>query len=72
MRYTVLSVVYMYDYVVNYMIRNKFSICFIYFQGGNDHEIFMDERTIGHSVKNPSETRKLLEELVNNGSFSQQ
>ena len=54
------------------MIRNKFSICFIYFQGGNDHEIFMDERTIGHSVKNPSETRKLLEELINNGSFSQQ
>ena len=32
----------------------------------------MDERTIGHSVTNPSETRKILDELVNNGSFSQQ
>jgi hypothetical protein len=29
----------------------------------------MDERTIGHSVKNPSETIKELEELVNNGTF---
>ena len=40
------------------------------FEGGNDYEIFMDKRTIGHSVKNPSETIQILEELVNNGNFS--
>lgn len=31
--------------------------------GGNDHEIFADDRTIGHTVANPSETIKLLDEL---------
>jgi len=25
-------------------------------EGGNDYEIFVSERTIGHSVKNPAET----------------
>ena len=25
-------------------------------EGGNDHEIFIDERTIGHAVTNPEET----------------
>ena len=31
--------------------------------GGNDHEIYEDPRTIGHSVKNPEETIKLINEL---------
>lgn len=31
--------------------------------GGNDYEIYSDPRTIGHSVKNPDETMKLLREL---------
>ena len=31
--------------------------------GGNDHEIFADDRTIGHTVANPSDTIKLLDEL---------
>ncbi len=31
--------------------------------GGNDHEIFADERTIGHTVKNPEDTIKQLEGL---------
>ena len=26
------------------------------YEGGNDHEIFVDSRTIGHEVKNPEET----------------
>ena len=30
--------------------------------GGNDHEIYEDERTIGHSVKNPEETIEQLTE----------
>jgi len=33
------------------------------YQGGNDFEIFSDERTIGHSVKNPEETAAELKKL---------
>ena len=33
------------------------------YKGGNDHEIYEDERTIGHSVKDPQETIKILKEL---------
>ncbi|KAI0741541.1 eukaryotic phosphomannomutase [Daedaleopsis nitida] len=32
-------------------------------QGGNDHEIFNDPRTIGHSVTGPSDTVKQLKEV---------
>ncbi|KAL8836550.1 MAG: hypothetical protein Q9170_002870 [Blastenia crenularia] len=32
-------------------------------KGGNDYEIYEDERTIGHSVKNPEETMKELKEM---------
>lgn len=31
--------------------------------GGNDHEIYNHMLTIGHKVRNPDETRKILEEL---------
>ncbi|XP_078096525.1 phosphomannomutase 2 [Mustelus asterias] len=31
--------------------------------GGNDYEIYSDERTIGHSVTSPEETRRICEEL---------
>lgn len=31
--------------------------------GGNDHEIFSDNQTIGHTVKDPEDTIKQLEEL---------
>lgn len=33
------------------------------FEGGNDYEIFVDPRTVGHSVKNPEETMEILREL---------
>ena len=33
------------------------------YEGGNDHEIYIHERTIGHSVQSPEETLKLLKEL---------
>jgi phosphomannomutase len=33
------------------------------FEGGNDFEIFTHPRVMGHSVKNPEETVKQLEEL---------
>lgn len=32
--------------------------------GGNDHEIFMDPRTIGHRVSNPGDTQNLLCEML--------
>ncbi|UMM26872.1 hypothetical protein L5515_010400 [Caenorhabditis briggsae] len=33
--------------------------------GGNDHEIFADERTIGHTVEGPEDTRKQVEAVLN-------
>jgi len=32
-------------------------------QGGNDFEIFNDARTIGHTVKNPEDTMRIMKEL---------
>ena len=32
-------------------------------EGGNDHEIFSDPRTIGHTVTGPEDTMKQLKEL---------
>ena len=37
------------------------------FQGGNDHEIFADPRTIGHSVTSPEDTIKQVKETIYNG-----
>jgi len=33
------------------------------FEGGNDYEIFIDPRTVGHSVKSPADTMKILKDL---------
>lgn len=33
------------------------------YKGGNDYEIYEDERTIGHSVKSPDDTIRILKEL---------
>lgn len=32
--------------------------------GGNDHEIFADPRTIGHTVTSPDDTKRILKELL--------
>ena len=32
-------------------------------KGGNDYEIFEDERTIGHSVEKPEDTMRILKEI---------
>ncbi|XP_055679961.1 phosphomannomutase-like [Lutzomyia longipalpis] len=32
--------------------------------GGNDHEIFADARTIGHTVSSPDDTKRILKELL--------
>lgn len=36
------------------------------YKGGNDYEIFEDQRTIGHSVTSPEDTMKLLKEMFLN------
>ncbi|KAM9905447.1 hypothetical protein OXX80_001045 [Metschnikowia pulcherrima] len=33
------------------------------YKGGNDYEIYTDERTIGHAVKEPADTIRILKEL---------
>lgn len=33
------------------------------YEGGNDYEIYNDSRTIGHAVKEPADTIKILKEL---------
>jgi phosphomannomutase len=33
------------------------------YEGGNDYEIYNDERTIGHAVNSPDDTFKILKEL---------
>jgi len=33
------------------------------FKGGNDYEIYSDPRTIGHTVKNPDDTLRVVHEL---------
>jgi phosphomannomutase len=33
------------------------------YKGGNDYEIYTDDRTNGHAVTNPDDTMKLLNEL---------
>ncbi len=33
--------------------------------GGNDHEIYEDSRTIGHTVSSPEDTIAQLKELIN-------
>jgi len=33
------------------------------YKGGNDYEIFSDPRTIGHTVKGPADTIRILQEL---------
>jgi len=34
------------------------------YEGGNDYEIFNDKRTIGHTVKSPQDTEKLVREIL--------
>ena len=34
------------------------------YKGGNDHEIFESERTIGHTVTSPEDTRKQVQEFI--------
>ncbi|THH12078.1 hypothetical protein EW145_g248 [Phellinidium pouzarii] len=33
------------------------------YEGGNDYEIYIDSRTIGHTVTSPDDTARLLREL---------
>ena len=33
-------------------------------EGGNDYEIFCDERVVGHTVKNPEDTQRQVEAML--------
>ncbi len=33
------------------------------YDGGNDYEIFIDDRTIGHEVANPDDTLRIINNL---------
>ena len=33
--------------------------------GGNDHEIYASERTIGHTVSGPEDTIRIVNEILN-------
>ena len=35
------------------------------YKGGNDYEIYEDQRTVGHAVDNPEHTMRLLKEMFN-------
>uniref|UniRef100_A0A1I7U2R1 Phosphomannomutase n=2 Tax=Caenorhabditis tropicalis TaxID=1561998 RepID=A0A1I7U2R1_9PELO len=52
-------------------IQNHFDIIHFFGDktapGGNDHEIFADERTIGHTVEGPEDTKKQVEEVLGEG-----
>ena len=36
----------------------------LHLQGGNDHEIFEDPRTIGHTVTSPEDTMAQLKHML--------
>ena len=46
-----------------YILNCWHVILFLLFQGGNDYEIFMDERTIGHKVTSPEDTINQVKQL---------
>ncbi|KAF1756615.1 hypothetical protein GCK72_013068 [Caenorhabditis remanei] len=49
-------------------IENEFDVIHFFGDktapGGNDHEIYADERTIGHTVEGPEDTRRQVEEVL--------
>lgn len=48
-------------YCIPFLLKDGFKTIHFFgdktYKGGNDHEIFEDERTIGHTVTSPSDTR---------------
>ena len=44
-------------------ILNDIMLMCMFRQGGNDHEIFADPRTVGHTVTSPQDTIKQLTDL---------
>lgn len=55
-------------YCLQYLIRDGFKIIHFFgdktYEGGNDHDIFMDPRTIGHTVTSPDDTKAQVERLL--------
>lgn len=57
-------------YCLQFLEQEQFEKIYFFgdktFPGGNDYEIFTDPRTIGHSVKNPEDTKDILVRLFFN------
>lgn len=55
-------------YCLQRLVDDKFSTIHFFgdktFEGGNDYEIFIDPRTVGHSVNNPDDTIRKAQELL--------
>lgn len=47
----------------NKSMDRSVTVCLM-FQGGNDHEIYKDSRTIGHSVTDPTDTIKQVSAII--------
>jgi len=54
-------------YALRFLKENEFDEIHFFgdktFEGGNDHEIFAHERTIGHTVISPDDTRDQCQKL---------
>lgn len=54
-------------YCLNHVMKENFKEVHFFgdktFPGGNDYELFQDDRTIGHSVESPIDTKKQLQDL---------
>lgn len=58
-------------FCLRHVTQDRFNFKEIHFfgdkteKGGNDYEIFIDPRTIGHKVETPHDTRRILENMFN-------
>ncbi|ESP03112.1 hypothetical protein LOTGIDRAFT_171717 [Lottia gigantea] len=54
-------------FCLQYLIKDGFKTVHFFgdktAQGGNDHEIYEDSRTVGHTVKNPSDTKEQITDM---------
>uniref|UniRef100_A0A2R5L8Q1 Phosphomannomutase n=1 Tax=Ornithodoros turicata TaxID=34597 RepID=A0A2R5L8Q1_9ACAR len=55
-------------YCLQHLLKDGYKVIHFFgdktWQGGNDHEIFVDPRTIGHSVKSPDDTKAQVQKLL--------
>ena len=56
-------------YCLPYLLKDGFKEIHFFgdktYKGGNDFEIYTDDRTVGHSVTSPADTRKQVMAVLN-------